>query len=390
MIASSEKNLFDIECDLYVITVNCKGVMGAGIALDFASRYPNLYKKYQIACENSMVSVGHTYLYQESGKKFLLFPTKDDYREPSRIEWIESGLEYFSKHYEEYRIKSVAFPPLGCTNGKLLYADVENLFKKYLSSLNLDVFVCFNMELPSPSDKRIENYNKLTIDILQNNKIERKTIEKILRYKHNLFAWSDIIEKRIVKTPEEFTILNELCECIPVENTTNAKKAIVIIGESPYPNISDRIVSTGYISKYGFHEVAFLSSNNKICQLLIFSILCGSMDRAATLLERYISKKLVYTIEQQLDQKNIYMINRIGNLAKVKTILSDIEKNEFDIRVLIVGSKSKKALIKYLNAANIQYEEILHPSPRNFVTNEKQIISDYFTSKSDYDEYIAF
>jgi len=146
MITFSSKSVFDSNCDMIVNTINCHGIMDSGIALEFSLRFPLMYQQYLTECESKRIATGCTYYYEENGSKILNFPTKgtNPYI-PSELSFIEKGLDFFVKHYVEYDIQSVTFPPLGCNNGKL---DFDNIVKPImitkLSSIDLDVRVCLN------------------------------------------------------------------------------------------------------------------------------------------------------------------------------------------------------------------------------------------------------
>lgn len=71
-------NIFDSKCSTLVNTVNCAGVMGKGIALEFKKRYPEMFREYQILCKEGKVQPGKPYLYHDlTGASIINFPTKD-------------------------------------------------------------------------------------------------------------------------------------------------------------------------------------------------------------------------------------------------------------------------------------------------------------------------
>lgn len=148
MIEIISKSVFDSNCDLLVNTINCKGVMGAGIALEFSLRYPEMYESYKRDCATGSIRVGETKIYECNGQKILNFPTKDDPYKKSEIKFIVLGLEYFVKNYKNFNVKSVAFPLLGCRNGGLDFEkDVKDIILKYLSiPQELDIKICLNQE----------------------------------------------------------------------------------------------------------------------------------------------------------------------------------------------------------------------------------------------------
>ena len=105
MIVVSKGTVFNTDAKALVNTVNCKGVMGAGIALEFKLRYPAMNKDYVSKCESGLIKVGKVD-YFCGNPTVINFPTKYDFKFPSRIEWIESGLKDFVNTYFEHDFES--------------------------------------------------------------------------------------------------------------------------------------------------------------------------------------------------------------------------------------------------------------------------------------------
>jgi O-acetyl-ADP-ribose deacetylase (regulator of RNase III)/uncharacterized protein YwgA len=135
-------DLFGSEAKTLVNTVNCVGIMGKGVAQEFKKRYPVMFEDYAERCARKEVRLGEPYLYGDrSGVSIINFPTKDHWRSPARLADIERGLDYFVQHYEDWRVKSVAFPPLGCGNGGLSWEEVGPLMYGKLRRLGIDIEV---------------------------------------------------------------------------------------------------------------------------------------------------------------------------------------------------------------------------------------------------------
>ncbi len=141
MIEYIEGDIFDSPAQVIVNTVNTVGVMGKGLALSFKQRYPEMFERYKMACEKHLLSVGKLMLFYETDHWLLLFPTKENWRYPSKMEFIEKGLMKFVQTYSEKSITSIAFPRLGCGNGELDWNDVKPLMEKYLKKLPIDVYI---------------------------------------------------------------------------------------------------------------------------------------------------------------------------------------------------------------------------------------------------------
>ncbi|MCD7761589.1 MAG: macro domain-containing protein [Lachnospiraceae bacterium] len=133
-------NIFESKCNALVNTVNCVGVMGKGIALEFKKRYPDMFMDYVLKCECGQVKPGAPYVYQNAdGTIIINFPTKDHWRSPSRLSYVEDGLNWFADNYEKYHIESIAFPPLGCGNGGLTWDMVGPVMYQKLSALPIRI-----------------------------------------------------------------------------------------------------------------------------------------------------------------------------------------------------------------------------------------------------------
>ena len=134
-------DIFNSKAHVIVNTVNCEGVMGKGLALAFKERYPAMFAVYQQDCKTGKLRIGRPTLYKASTPWILNFPTKDHWRPPSKLEYLDKGLEYLVGNYQKAGIQSIAFPKLGAQNGKLSWDDVGPLMAKYLSQLDIDVYI---------------------------------------------------------------------------------------------------------------------------------------------------------------------------------------------------------------------------------------------------------
>jgi len=167
MITYVRTNIFESRADVLVNTVNTVGVMGKGLAKEFKRIYPDMFKSYQDYCENGLLSLGKLQLYKTPNKWVLNFPTKANWRNPSKLEYIEQGLQKFVDHYERLGIKSIAFPMLGCGNGGLSWEkEVKPLMLKYLKPLPIDIFI----HVAKKDSYKPEHQNQKEIDQWLRNK----------------------------------------------------------------------------------------------------------------------------------------------------------------------------------------------------------------------------
>jgi O-acetyl-ADP-ribose deacetylase (regulator of RNase III)/uncharacterized protein YwgA len=140
MIRTLIGDLFTSEAHTLVNTVNCVGVMGKGVALEFKTRYPEMYKDYVARCNAGQVRLGEPYLFRGLFPPWILnFPTKDHWRSVSRLSDIVDGLVYLKKHYKDWGIESLAVPPLGCGQGQLEWRVVGPTLWRYLNQLDIPV-----------------------------------------------------------------------------------------------------------------------------------------------------------------------------------------------------------------------------------------------------------
>lgn len=142
MITYTSGDLFRSPAQVLVNTVNTVGVMGKGIALQFKRIYPEMFEAYRNYCERGDLQIGKLLLYKTPGKWILNFPTKKHWRNPSKVEYIETGLRKLRQRCAEMGITSIAFPELGCGNGALDFdTQVRPLMERYLGGLSLPIFI---------------------------------------------------------------------------------------------------------------------------------------------------------------------------------------------------------------------------------------------------------
>lgn len=147
MLRYTDTTVFNVRAQTIVNTINCVGAMGAGLALEFQLRFPEMERDYVERCNQKRVEVGRPYLYKDYPDSWILnFPTKNHWKYPSKIEWVEQGLKYFAANYQKGGITSIAFPKLGCSHGGLEWEIVFPLMEKYLQDLDIDVFICEDTE----------------------------------------------------------------------------------------------------------------------------------------------------------------------------------------------------------------------------------------------------
>ena len=157
MLKYVEGDLFSSPAQVLVNTVNTVGVMGKGIALEFKKRYPEMFLQYKEQCDKHKLVIGKLMLWYEPDHWLLQFPTKEHWRNPSKLEYIEKGLMAFVRKYADYNISSIAFPKLGCGNGELDWNDVKPLMEKYLKDLPIDVYIYLGKNEVNRPEHKFQN-----------------------------------------------------------------------------------------------------------------------------------------------------------------------------------------------------------------------------------------
>jgi len=138
MIRFIKGNILNANTAALINTVNIYGVMGKGIALAFKQAYKGNYKAYRAAYDAGELAMGKIFVHEtglEQPAYILNFPTKKHWRNPSQLEYIETGLDDLIQIIKEKNIKSVAIPPLGCGNGGLHWKVVKPLILEKIKPL---------------------------------------------------------------------------------------------------------------------------------------------------------------------------------------------------------------------------------------------------------------
>jgi hypothetical protein len=138
MIEYLTSSIFDSPAKVLVNPVNTSGVMGKGLALEFKKRFPEMFIEYIFLCKNPNYGIGSLALWTGINKSVLLFPTKIDWKEPSRLAYIERGLIQLSDFDSFFKYGGVSFPKLGCG---LDWKDVQPLMELYLFDKHYPVYI---------------------------------------------------------------------------------------------------------------------------------------------------------------------------------------------------------------------------------------------------------
>lgn len=197
-------NIFNTQAMAVVNTVNCVGAMGKGIALDFKLRFPEMFKEYQKICFRHMLKPGQILPYKKTNPIILNFAIKDDWKDPSKVEWIEETLQKFALNYRSMGITSIAFPWMGAMNGGIPIEIIKELTRKYLSKLDdIDIEVYeFDPKAPCKLFKCLEA-------VVNDNSISVCDLESMSQIKARY--WTKIIDA--MKTGN-VSSMNDICHYV--------------------------------------------------------------------------------------------------------------------------------------------------------------------------------
>ena len=184
MIEFVQGNIFDAKTEALVNTVNCVGVMGRGIALEFRKAFADNYKAYQKVCDRGELLPGQVFVFEANrlgGPRYIInFATKDHWRAKSRIDDIRHGLNRLVEEVRHRGISSIAIPPLGCGLGGLDWRQVRPLIEEAFAALP-EVRVLVYEPLPSAAGESRLHSGRFTAKKAPKMTIGRATLLGLMR-----------------------------------------------------------------------------------------------------------------------------------------------------------------------------------------------------------------
>ncbi len=146
MITYTTGDIFKANTEALVNPVNCVGVMGKGLALEFKRRFQKNFQEYKFQCDNDLLEIGEMlitgpYIYTNYPTYIINFPTKRDWRDPSKLIYIDNGLIDLAQTIEEFEIKSIAIPALGVGNGGLDWKFVKPMMDYRLKDSTAEIII---------------------------------------------------------------------------------------------------------------------------------------------------------------------------------------------------------------------------------------------------------
>ncbi len=169
MIRYAQGDMFDTPADIRINTVNCVGVMGAGVALAFKNRYPDMFKVYAKACKAGEVRPGTPHVWEkrefDESVTVVNLPTKDHWRQPSEYEYIEKALVWLRDFVASRGNARVTIPALGCGHGGLDWSRVQTMMEQALDGLAAEI-VIFSPASSHVAGERVDDATLARLDDL--------------------------------------------------------------------------------------------------------------------------------------------------------------------------------------------------------------------------------
>lgn len=316
-----------------VNTVNCEGYMGKGIAYQFKKRFPLNNKDYVSACRTKKLQIGAIHTFEEDGKYIVNFPTKNLWREKSRIDYIHIGMPLLIDFLIKNNIKSCAIPPLGCGNGGLKWSEVKPIIINYITPIK-DI-IDFQIYEPGVFSRAnsVKEPNKPTLShiILMSIKLRLKQKTKLnlqksayffnlmthedffkfTKYKYGPYSHAiDIVSKQIKESQDYYKLNTEQYIKLCMNQLISKSVEERLKKYSPYINLS-----TDLINSYDNSSTVELIAT--ICYLLQSKPL--SIDKIVESVHDWSERKrTIFTIQDitqaidSLSQKNIISSNLAG------------------------------------------------------------------------------
>lgn len=142
-------NCINSKCSFIVNQINLSGNMDMFDSLEFTCRFPNMYSDYLKRFKNKELKLYESYLYEENSYKIINMACYESCLFPTNLETIEKSLKFFTENYKKYNITEIAFPLLGCDEDGLRMVSVLPIMEKYLKPLDIDCYICFDIDGPS-------------------------------------------------------------------------------------------------------------------------------------------------------------------------------------------------------------------------------------------------
>ena len=312
------------EASALVNTVNCEGFMGKGIAYQFKLMFPENNADYIKACKNGSLTIGSLHVYEEKGKTIINFPTKNKWREKSKIEYIQVGLNELISVIKKRSVDSIAIPPLGSGNGGLIWHDVKKVIEEKLSPISdyVEIYI-FEPSMQYSSKPSVEPKLGASALILLDIKRKLKKFNKLrlqtTAYFTNLFAnaeYFDFRKHRLGPYDHSIDIVSKNIREYQVFHGINATEDVMQI---LYNRIISEAVEKILSQLRSPIEKAceFVNSIDSDHELECLSIICFLMEKSNGLTEEHITQGLKTWSEDKASRfTDIEILSGINSLCE--------------------------------------------------------------------------
>lgn len=348
-------NFFDYDADIRVNTVNCVGVMGAGVALMFKNKFPEMFKDYYKACKENKVSPGNPHIWEDidlfSSLTIINFPTKVHWKNPSEYEYIEKGLIWLRKYLEDKENTTMTLPALGCGHGGLDWEKVKELIIQYLGDLDVKILVF------EPSSSTLKNtpnfdvekliekdiYSLLPSDELYPSKLKGISAQEIY-YKGNVEL---LKEKKLFVLMDYIYELREKNALLRCVDELPRDKFVFLFRMSNSKEI-DIVKELCY---KGFKIIVMISYG-------IYNFKIRKDLEAVWNLEKILILSIVNPLQLWKKYENYNLLKFTLEITDI-TLINSNNLNYIDkLKNLIIKTSSKRFYINYWKSNDVNFDEI--------------------------------
>lgn len=364
-------DFFEYEANIRINTVNCVGVMGAGVALAFKKRYPEMFEQYSKDCKNKILSPGNptTWLQKEligPPVEIINFPTKTHWRKPSEYQYIVDGLLWLSEHLKDKKGQTVTIPALGCGNGGLDWATVKNLIANHLKNTDANILVFEPQTKSTPIKTQPFNDElKKTAELLEIEEFlptDEGYPEQIKKFsKKRLFHYpktSDISDFDFTLVSSSKPDAEEQLEIFKIIEQIKTSNSSVLLGTSAFDRklasmcVEKQIKVGAFLTNDILNSVKKIKNKSENYQIELFSL--GELD--STFNKKDYLPSIFGRIS--LSKKTIFTTKRLEWIDKNISFFKKLEPQTYYIDYETLGTTDRSAVAK------------IHSSPIN--TSESQ------------------
>jgi O-acetyl-ADP-ribose deacetylase (regulator of RNase III) len=142
MFREVEGDLFAMDVDAIGHGVNCKGLMGAGIAKPFREKFPLMYEEYALMCQAKDFHPGDVFKYYVGDGRWVYnLASQNKPGADADLGWLMQAAHTMMVHAHRYGVQEIALPQIGCGIGGLDYRDVRKVLSDVSGGWSPDLTV---------------------------------------------------------------------------------------------------------------------------------------------------------------------------------------------------------------------------------------------------------